>query len=106
MGSALIILLLFSLILVALGVFMLKGNGWDVINMPAKAKAKWDKRALCRFTGAYMLFLALCFVLIAAGLYLWWPYLEGIGFGLLLAGTAYVLIKMFLPGESQKKKMG
>ena len=50
-----IITAVFSLLLVAMGVFIYRSKGWWLIagyNMLSEAeRAKYDKKAICRFTG-------------------------------------------------------
>ena len=104
MEAALAILLLFALVFIAFGMFLLTGRGWSMINMPEKAKAKWDPKALCRFVGLFILFMAFCFLLMGGGLLFGRPVLEYTGLTAMAAGIVFTIIKLFRPSPSQRKK--
>ena len=59
------------LLLVVLGIILSRGKGGCLIagynTMPPEEKAKYDEKALCRFMGKTMFFIAFCLVLITVG---------------------------------------
>jgi hypothetical protein len=105
MAVAVVTLVLMAVPFVWLGLWMLKGNGFSLISLPDKTKGKWDERALCRFVGGFMLYLAFCFLLIGTGLLSGWLKLVDVGVWLILGGSAVAITKMFLPGETQKRRL-
>lgn len=94
-------------VLLALAALFLTGRGAGLIagynTLPRAERERYDRRALCRFTGKLMVYLAACFALIGAGVAR-----PGRGFALagsiwLAAGIIFALIYANTKGRFLKK---
>ena len=76
-------------LLAVLGLAFSRGKGAFLIagynTASQEEKARYDKKALCRFMGRLMFAMAGCWGVVAAGSLLAWPQLYNLGIGLFLA---------------------
>lgn len=91
------IMWLFASLLALTGLIFMSGRGAGLINMPRARRDEWDEKVLCRFVGRYLLFLAVCFLLIILGEHVANDYVGLIAFVMVLGSSAWVVIRLWLP---------
>lgn len=91
------IMWLFVSLFALMGVFFLSGRGAGLINMPRARRDEWDEKVLCRFVGRYLLFLAVCFMLIILSEHVANDYVGVIAFVMALGSSAWVVIRLLMP---------
>ncbi len=93
---ALVITGAIGLLLAVMGVVLLLGHGAFLIagynTMPTEARAKYDQRALCRFTGKLLLALAPCCPGIGLGAVLDWVWLTIASVTVLLVAVGWAVV--------------
>lgn len=70
MTQDLVICIVCVVAFVLLGLLFLSGRGWQLIagynTMPREERERYDTRALCRFMGKLMLYIAACIAMLGA----------------------------------------
>lgn len=91
-----------------LGCVFLSGHGAGLIagynTMRRTEREKYDERALCRFMGKMMFYVAGCILTMLAGDYLPSKALFAIGSVLLFAGVVFMLVYVNTGGRFLKKR--